>query len=29
FYFDFNKSKDPSWQYFLDKNDLRAFKLKF
>lgn len=29
FYFDFNKSKDPSWQYLLDKNDLRAFKLKF
>ncbi len=29
FYFDFNKSKDPSWQYLLDKNDLRDFKLKF
>ncbi|WQY72782.1 restriction endonuclease [Helicobacter pylori] len=29
FYFDFNKSKDPSWSYLLDKNDLRAFKLKF
>lgn len=29
FYFDFNKSKDPSWQYLLDKNDLRNFKLKF
>ncbi|GAA7342880.1 hypothetical protein MLS210_04600 [Helicobacter pylori] len=29
FYFDFNKSKDPSWQYLLDKNDIRAFKLKF
>ncbi|KNE17146.1 hypothetical protein [Helicobacter pylori] len=29
FYFDFNKSKDPSWQYLLDKNDLIAFKLKF
>ncbi|GHR06645.1 hypothetical protein JP0089_01080 [Helicobacter pylori] len=29
FYLDFNKSKDPSWQYLLDKNDLRAFKLKF
>ncbi len=29
FYFGFNKSKDPSWQYLLDKNDLRAFKLKF
>ncbi|PUD87312.1 restriction endonuclease [Helicobacter pylori] len=29
FYFDFNKSKDPSWQYLLDKNDLRGFKLKF
>ncbi len=29
FYFDFNKSKEPSWQYLLDKNDLRAFKLKF
>ncbi|GAA7077527.1 iron permease [Helicobacter pylori] len=29
FYFDFNKNKDPSWQYLLDKNDLRAFKLKF
>ncbi len=29
FYFDFNKSKDPSWQYLLGKNDLRAFKLKF
>ncbi|GAA9985564.1 hypothetical protein VN0998_10420 [Helicobacter pylori] len=29
FYFDFNKSKDPSWQYLLDKNDPRAFKLKF
>ncbi|WRF19902.1 restriction endonuclease [Helicobacter pylori] len=29
FYFDFNKSKDPSWSYLLDQNDLRAFKLKF
>ncbi len=29
FYSDFNKSKDPSWQYLLDKNDLRDFKLKF
>ncbi|MGL2456925.1 restriction endonuclease [Helicobacter pylori] len=29
FYFDFNKSKDPSWQYLLDKNNLRDFKLKF
>ncbi|WP_445922964.1 iron permease [Helicobacter pylori] len=29
FYFDFNKSKDPNWQYLLDKNDLRDFKLKF
>lgn len=29
FYFDFNKSKDPSWQYLLDKNDLRDSKLKF
>ncbi|WQX22136.1 restriction endonuclease [Helicobacter pylori] len=29
FYFDFNKSKDPSWSYLLDKNDLRDFKLKF
>ncbi len=29
FYFDFNKSKDSSWSYLLDKNDLRAFKLKF
>ncbi|WP_231171765.1 restriction endonuclease [Helicobacter pylori] len=29
FYLDFNKSKDPIWQYLLDKNDLRAFKLKF
>ncbi|GAA8097474.1 hypothetical protein HpBT096_07740 [Helicobacter pylori] len=29
FYLGFNKSKDPSWQYLLDKNDLRAFKLKF
>ncbi len=25
FYFDFNKSKDPSWQYLQSKNDLRAF----
>ncbi len=29
FYLDFNKSKDPSWSYLLDKNDLRDFKLKF
>ncbi|GAA9002288.1 hypothetical protein HpHA116_02320 [Helicobacter pylori] len=29
FYFDFNKSKDSSWSYLLDKNDLRDFKLKF
>ncbi len=25
FYFDFNKSKDSSWQYLQSKNDLRAF----